>query len=323
MEEQREKYLPEIVTLMIAGWKGYNARRKWNKVKSATKLQLYYRRYRFNKWFWDLKSTFANVANDPNLGYFITWPQHPLVLENGVALLKKVHANWRAQTIIDRLSSQQQAELRQKCFTYTIFHGKKPWDCARRFEADYLDMDTNPNRVKYQQICQKLFSTYGDSEVMFADYAIKINSKHKGDRRGIVVTEKNIYKHNPKSFAIKKFETPLVHVRSICMSKFKDTFVVVLCEPPYRDLVLDFGINGAERTSEFVTTVLQGYKKLTGKDLDVLFLDQIQYNNGRSPKNPNGGVTCNLTFQPSDDPKLVGSTFKKGSNNANVVLYRR
>ena len=58
------------------------------------------------------------------------------------------------------------------------------------------------------------------------------------------------------------------------MSKFKDTFVVVLCEPPVRDLVLDFGINGAERTSEFVTTVVQGYKKLNGKDLDVLFLDQ-------------------------------------------------
>lgn len=94
--------------------------------------------------------------------------------------------------------------------------------CGRRFEADYLDVDTNPNRSKYQEICQKLFSTYGDTQVMFADYATKVNSKQKGDRRGIVVTEKNIYKHNPKNFAIKKFETPLIHVRSVWYMFFFD-----------------------------------------------------------------------------------------------------
>jgi hypothetical protein len=44
---------------------------------------------------------------------------------------------------------------------------------------------------------------------------IKVNKVGKSQKRGIVVTEKNIYKHDPKNYKVKKFGTPLVEVRSI------------------------------------------------------------------------------------------------------------
>ena len=58
------------------------------------------------------------------------------------------------------------------------------------------------------------------------------------------------------------------------MSHQKDTFVVVHCLEHYRDFVLDLGVEGREKLSEFVTVLVQEYKKLTGNMLPVEFTDK-------------------------------------------------
>lgn len=55
------------------------------------------------------------------------------------------------------------------------------------------------------------------------------------------------------------------------MSKEKDTFVVVRAQAPYRDLVLDLGINGRDSLSEFVVVIKEQVKKLTDKEIPVEF----------------------------------------------------
>jgi hypothetical protein len=76
--------------------------------------------------------------------------------------------------MIMALTPEQQAEMRQKVAALDIFRGKKPWrycnitsriliiiSCARKFDADYLEMPSNPNQQKYVAAMAKLFSTYG------------------------------------------------------------------------------------------------------------------------------------------------------------------
>jgi hypothetical protein len=59
------------------------------------------------------------------------------------------------------------------------------------------------------------------------------------------------------------------------MSAKTDTYVVVVCHEPYRDLVLDLGVSGVEKVSEFVTVVCQEFKKVTeGKDLPIHFAER-------------------------------------------------
>lgn len=58
------------------------------------------------------------------------------------------------------------------------------------------------------------------------------------------------------------------------MSPKADSFIVVKAKDPYRDILLDAGINGEERYSEFVTCLCQEYKKLTGNTLTVNFEDK-------------------------------------------------
>jgi len=223
--------------------------------------------------------------------------------------------------MITSLTAEQQAFMRQKVLAYDIFKGQKPWDVARKFDADYLELDSNPRKEKYIQAMQTLFSTYGDTTVMFAENTNKINRVGKSQKVGIVVTEKNIYKEDPKSYKVKKFGTPLANISSVSLSHQKDSFVVVHAQEPYRDFVLDLGIEGPEKYSEFVTVLVQEYKKLTGNILPVQFVDKITYNNSRDKQKP--GTPAVLTFQAANDPKLKGCQFKVGKNNSNVVLYNQ
>jgi myosin-1 len=306
---------------MQASWRGFIHRAKWAERKACITIQLFYRKYKFRKYFRDLNKTFASVKNDKDWGKNFRWPEHPAILDNGVTLLHKVHANWRAKMMITSLTPQQQAHMRQKVLAYTIFKGNKPWAYSRPFEAEYLGLDSNPHKENYIAGMQILFNSYGDAEVHFADYVMKVNKVGKAQKRGIVVTEKNIYKHDPKNYKVKKFGTPLINVQSISVSRQKDSFCVVHCKVPYRDFVLDLGIDGTpEKYSEFVTVLVQEIRKLTGNTVDVQFNDRIQYNNSRNEKKP--GLDCALTFETTLDPKQKGSTYKNGKNNVNIVVFR-
>jgi len=163
------------------------------------------------------------------------------------------------------------------------------------------------------------FSKYGDHHVHFADYAIKINSQSKGERRGIVITDANIYKHNPKKFKAKKGAIPLASVTSISISPNPDTFVVVHFDAPYPDMVLNFGVTGEEKYSEFVAVLISVCESITDKKPPVNYGDSIPYNNWRSKKLTKDEKKATLTFKETTG--LTSSTFKKGKQHNNVVLY--
>eukprot|EP01117_Protostelium_nocturnum_P009771 TRINITY_DN3491_c0_g1_i1.p1 TRINITY_DN3491_c0_g1~~TRINITY_DN3491_c0_g1_i1.p1 ORF type:complete len:1018 (+),score=236.89 TRINITY_DN3491_c0_g1_i1:251-3304(+) len=320
LEARREKELPKVAIKLQTAWRGYLARSKWAKTKAAIKIQLFYRRQRFFRWFRNLNKAFEGVQKDPSYGKHVKWPEAPKVLQQGSILVKKIWANWRARKMVEALTPSDQAEMRQKVLAYTIFHGKKPWDCSRRYFADYLESDSNPNKARYIEAMEKFCATYEDNTVYFAEYANKINSKNKADFRGIVVTDKNIYKHDPKNYKIKKYETPIVKVTDIYLSPFEDSFVIVHASEPHRDLCFDLGVKGDEKASEFVVSVVQEHKKLTGNTLPVHFGDNIVYNAGRTPKSK--GVDYTLKFEGTDDPKVTQSQVRT-KGHVNTVVYSK
>ncbi|EGG25290.1 myosin IE [Cavenderia fasciculata] len=315
-EEKREAELPRIATLIQKTWRGHCARSRWNQRKAAIKIQLFYRTYRFKKWFRELHRVFNDVKNDPKYGKFTVWPKNPSVLDRAVMLIHRVHNTWRAERMVLALGPSAPA-MRQKVLAYDLFKGKKKWNCARLFDADYLEKTTNPNQSKYVIAMQNLFQTYGDTEVLFADYVTKVNPKGVPQKRGVVVTNANIYKHDPKNYKVKKWGTPLADISSISCSPNNDTFVVIHCKAPSRDFVLDVGINGYEAVSEIVTVIVQQVQKLTGIRLTVHFAQQITFNNAR-PK----GSDTQLSFQQSNDPKVDGSQYKKIKSGQATILYK-
>lgn len=162
---------------------------------------------------------------------------------------------------------------------------------------------------------------------MFADWGYKINSKGKADYRVLVVTDKNIYKQDPKNYKVKKYENALSNVQAITVSPFKDQYCIVHAKETNRDLVVDIGLSKEERLSEFVTVIVQQIKNLTGTTIPVNFADTVKYNNSRTPKK--AGIVQTLTFQSSTIPELdnpqktlSGALFKPGKPS-NVVLFKQ
>jgi len=68
---------------------------------------------------------------------------------------------------------------------------------------------------------------HGDKKVFFSSAANKLNTKGKDDARVIVITEKNIYKLDGKTFKIHKTPVPLTEVTGFAISSGEDQAVVV------------------------------------------------------------------------------------------------
>jgi len=161
LEEQRELSMPKVVAMMQAAWRGYLCRAQWAERKAAINIQLFYRKYVFRRYFNKLYQAFANVRSDKHYGKYVQWPAHPAAIGHGVELLHRVQACWRAKMMITALTQEEQAHMRQKVLAYDIFKGKKPWAPSRRFDADYLESDSNPNKSQYLVQMQNLFNTFG------------------------------------------------------------------------------------------------------------------------------------------------------------------
>eukprot|EP01097_Dermamoeba_algensis_P007168 TRINITY_DN4496_c0_g2_i1.p1 TRINITY_DN4496_c0_g2~~TRINITY_DN4496_c0_g2_i1.p1 ORF type:complete len:1026 (-),score=280.10 TRINITY_DN4496_c0_g2_i1:1414-4236(-) len=316
LEEQREKKIPFIVTIIQAHVRGLLARLKFGKHRAAMKIVLFYKTYKSRKWIKKVIETFANVSKDRNFGYHWSFPEAPPVLHNAQVLLTKVHRCWWSKMLIATLNAEQRAVMRQKVFAYDVFHKKKPWMFARSWDNNYLEGDANDVKEKYTAAMQLLFQTFGDQQILFADFCVKINPQGTPQKRGMVVTDKNIYKYGPKDAKMHKLGTPLSVVQTISLFPGSCPYVVCHCEAPYRDLVLDLaqGIHGVEKYSEFVATVAMQIKLLTGRQVPIKIVDTITYNNSR-PK----GADAQLTAKPTSDPKVTTCQFKKGKPN--VVMF--
>jgi len=176
--------------------------------------------------------------------------------------------------------------MRQRILAMDIFKGNKPYNCSRKYEADYLSVASNPNQKKFVQTCQTLFQKFNDTQVLFADEVTKVNRGGRAEMRDIIVTDQNIYKCDPKSYKIKTFEgtpksgIPVNDVIGVSMSNQKDNFIVVHTNDKIRDVILQIGNAQHEKLSEFVSILAGLYTKTTNKKLPVQFYkDSFEYDN--------------------------------------------
>jgi len=182
-----------------------------------------------------------------------------------------------------------------------------------------LDNKANVARGEYKAAVQVLFQKGGDSHIDFADSIIKVNRHGDSQLQSIVVTDRNVYKYNPKSFKMIKVGTPVNAITGIHLSNAKDTFIVVECKPPFRDFVLDVGTNNCERFSE-LATVLFKRRLDAGVRIKVDFGASINFNNARKEGAPGQDVA--LTFAPHPKPPAKpGNKFTGPSKGAAIVYF--
>lgn len=311
-EEKREAELPRIAVLIQKLWRGFRARSTYKKNKAAIRIQLLYKSYKSRKWALTVAKAFKGVAQMPDYGKSVKWPPHPPVLERAANLLRKVHLVWRADQMIKSLGPDEPV-MRQKALALEIFRGKKPWNCARRWESNYLEKENNPLHLKCGPAFRKIFTMFGDTNVLYADYIFKMNNKGKSEKRGVLITNLHMFKLHPKTFKVRRKAIPLIAIDRISVSPYKDAVVIFHIKPQERDLVLDLGQLGYEGVSEIVTVIVEQVQKLTGNRIPVEFSNNITFNNSRPAKKD-----FTMTFQ--QEATVAGtSAIKKGKATGTFV----
>jgi len=313
-EEKREAELPRMATMIQKLWRGFRARSSYKKNKAAIKIQLLYKNYKSKKWAMSVAKAFAGVKTMPDWGKNVVWPAHPPVLEKAAKLLRKIHLNWKAKKMVLSLGPDEPL-MRQKALALDIFRGKKPWNCSRRWESNYLEKPTNPLHEKCNNAFRKIFTTYHDTNVLYADYIFKLNDKGKTEKRGVLVTNNHIFKLHPKTFKVRRKAIPLVNVVSISVSPNKDGVVIFHIKQPERDLVLDLSNCGYEGVSEIVTVTVEQIQKLTGNRIQVNFSQNITFNNARPSKKD-----ITMSFQ-SEQLTPGASVIKKAKGGGYTAGY--
>lgn len=335
---------PFLIKMKMAWW-AYQLIR-WK--RAMEKLQ---RRYRERLMKLYVKALSAAVAAEmpKNFSKKAVFPRPiaPGCKEAHASFVKMHHAFWGHKKIMslgkDSGKTNQgarYARVKQKIIGLTMFRGmtgwsapygydfnawklNKPWNCERSWDAEYLK-DGQANSEKYNEVVRTLYSEFGDTETLFSDNIIKVNRHGKNQLQTIIVTNKNIYKYNPKTVKIIKIAIPLSECTKISMSPHNDSFVILEFNPPYRDMVLNAGNNGHERTSELATAVWELVHQLTDRWIPVQFVPSLKYNNSREKEKE--GIDMTLTWQPATEkdkikPEEHGNClWKKGPEKGTALI---
>jgi len=309
IELKREELLPVVAVKLQALFRGWKARKRvkgiramLNKKEYAVRIERAYVKCKLRK-YWNVMLSNYKAGEGVNKGRIMKWPKCPFKWYTRVQpALEKIHMCYWAHRMIEPLNEGERAAIRHKVLAYTMFSGKKPWNCARAYQADYCNVSKNPNKEAYKNVVELLVSTGGDQEILFSDTVLKVNRKAKPQVRVFVLTDRYMYKYSMK-MQQRKEAISLSAVEGIVMSPFDDSYVIIKMAPPNRDLVLDLRVNGVEMASEFATILHMRLKEM-GKEHTIEFVEKCQFNNSR--KEGKEGKNNTLTWKSSHAPAAAG-----------------
>jgi myosin-1 len=298
LEALREKELPRLATQMNSVVRGYIARKQHNRSIAVKRVIALFRWARSKKYMVDVIQTFKGSGEATGFNLRLEWPKPPPVLAEAKMYLEKVHQRGWAWSLISKFTTDMPA-VRTKLLAYDMFNQKKPWCPGRKWDALYLEKEGSPYRGPYVKAAQACIAKGGDNEICYCDVVNKTNSAYKMQLRGIVVTNMNIYKHDPKNFKVANKPIPIAEIVDVTVSPTYDQWIIIHTSNKQQDLLLDLSLSSKieeERLSEFVTILTEAYKALTRNDLPVKFSDNSSFR-GKASKSiqvsfKSGGVTA-------------------------------
>lgn len=179
-------------------------------------------------------------------------------------VIQRAYRRWKAR--------KQFVELREQ--SVAIVFGKKErkrFSLSREFIGDYIGYHDDP----------VLRTLVGNQErVIYADRVVKYDRRYKTEERELLVSDKSVMimgvdkapdgPHKGKMVKMIKRKVALNAVSGVSLSTRSDDFVVL--HAPEYDSVFSTPFK-----TEFVTVLTDQYRKVTGRNLQLNFSDQISY----------------------------------------------
>ncbi|XP_035688494.1 unconventional myosin-Id-like isoform X2 [Branchiostoma floridae] len=315
LEESRAKLIPGIVLFIQKMWRGGLARMRARRMRAIYAIMGRYRVYKMRSFLVDLLDRFYNVRNMADYGRSVAWPQPPAVLEEFVTQLRKAHNGWWARHIIAQIPERDRKEVRLKSIAYGHLHGnRKDWGLNQRWRGNYLGLSEDIQKAKlFNNSLNSLVAQDRFKEVLFSAHVKKVNHHNKSSDRAVLVTDKFLYKLDPKKgYKAMKQGTPLAQMTGVSVTPGQDQLIAVHLAGG-NDLVLCVTAimpRQDQRVPELLAVLCDAYKRVNKKDLKVTVSNRLQCMLGNK----------NRTVTVRSHDKGAGVTFRKDGSTSLVLV---
>lgn len=160
-----------------------------------------YKRHKVKAHFCEVERRFANVRNMADYGKSVEWPAPPVALTQFHNNTVMLHRRWWARQIVKKIPPSDMLEVRAKVAALTALSGdRKDWGVGRAWERDYLAnaRDGPQTSSGFIRVSKELRSRDEFTQVLFSGFCRKVNRFNKSTDRGLLVTDKCVYKLEPK-----------------------------------------------------------------------------------------------------------------------------
>ncbi|CAF1126177.1 unnamed protein product [Rotaria sp. Silwood1] len=311
LEKKRVEGLQFIVTILQKYTRSWRQYREFRREISAIKIQRAYRKYRTRSYINKLNELFRNVSNSHDLGKNIKWPAPKPGFTPMNNMLKKVYQRWRAYKVIQRIPPDQRAIFELKLLAGDYLQQRPSFhetSIRQEWKGDYLLLpEENPHSAEYRKSISELRVKDNFTQVLFSTLAIKLNSHIKMDERAIILTDKYLYKLDPKkNFHIRKTGIPIDDIIGLSVTSGKEQLIVVHLTSNH-DLIFYMHTKN-DRVGEFVGHVAKLKRRSSNFSVDVQRYVSAQIDKSK--------YVINVTWGGVDKVE-----FHKGSNkNISLML---
>ncbi|KAJ8378992.1 hypothetical protein AAFF_G00232210 [Aldrovandia affinis] len=230
LEQERAALIPILVLFLQKLWRGALARMRCRRMRAVYTIMGQYKRFKVKAHFWEVERRFGNVRNVADYGKSVEWPTPPASLAQFHSITKQLHRRWWARQVIKNIPPSDMLEVRAKVATMTTLRGERvDWGCGRAWERDYLSnaRDSPQTSSHFVRVSKELKNKDQYSSILFSGFVRKMNRFNKSTDRALLITDKHIYKLEPrKQFKMLK-RLPLESVTGLSVMSGSDQLVAL------------------------------------------------------------------------------------------------
>uniref|UniRef100_A0A7N8XDA7 Myosin IG n=1 Tax=Mastacembelus armatus TaxID=205130 RepID=A0A7N8XDA7_9TELE len=226
LEQERAALIPILVLFLQKIWRGAIARMRCRRMRAIYAIMGCYKRYKVKAHFWEVERRFANVRTMPDYGKSVEWPTPPAALAQFHNNTVMLHRRWWARQIVKNIPPSDMLDVRAKVAALTALSGeRKDWGASRAWERDYLANTSS----SFSRISKELRNKDEYSQVLFSGFCRKVNRFNKSTDRGLLVTDKYVYKLEPKKQykVLKRLPLDAVSFTGLSVTSGVDQMVVL------------------------------------------------------------------------------------------------
>ncbi|KAK7010457.1 unconventional myosin-Id [Biomphalaria glabrata] len=287
LEKARTAKIPSVVLFLQKHTRGALARKRVKRLRAVYLIMHHYKRYKLRSYALACLEKFKNAKKMKDYGLSVQWPKPPNTLRATVEMLKKAHLRWRAFMILSRIPVADRPMMRLKVMAGDVLVGKRAdWGVKRNWEGNYLaSSKDNSNTADFVSAINTLKSKDQFKTILFSSYVKKTNKFNKTAERGLVITDKFIYKVDAK----KKFK-PMGHgqlltqITGVSLTPGKDQLIIIHMSGGNDFVVCLENPAHEERVGELVGILVSHMHKILKSDLKVNISKSLNCMLGHKPR---------------------------------------